>query len=70
MVLSLILLCGYSCTPLQSSLESLKSFGMKPVVLTSRPIVEIMMKHDDEMNYNIDHLTMLSMLLATYYILL
>jgi hypothetical protein len=37
------------------SFESLKSFGMKPVVLTSMPIVVLVMKLDYEMKYNVDH---------------
>jgi hypothetical protein len=34
------------------------------VVLTSRLSVALMMKLDNEMNYNVDHLTMFSMLLS------
>jgi hypothetical protein len=46
--------------------ESLKSLGTEPsVVLTSRLYVALMMELDDKMNYNVDHLTMLSMLIET-----
>jgi hypothetical protein len=37
------------------SFESPKSFGTKPVVLTSMPIVVLVMKLDYEMKYNVDH---------------
>ena len=52
------------------SFESLKSFGAKPFGCSSRPNVALMMKLDYKMNYNVDQLIMLSMLLETYYILL
>ena len=48
-------LCGYSCTLCTESFESLESFGMEPVVLSSIPIVVLMMILDYEMNYNADH---------------
>ena len=44
--------------------------GTLSVVLTSRPIVVLMRKLDDGMNYNVHHLIMPSMLLETYYVLL
>ena len=50
-------LCGYSCTTLQSLFESLKSLGTEPffVVLTSRPMVVLVMILEHEENYYIDN---------------
>ena len=50
MVVSLVLPYGYSYTPLQSFLESLKSFGVALVVLTSGPIAVWMMIHESDMD--------------------
>jgi hypothetical protein len=58
MVVSPIFLCGHSCTPLHS-LESLKSFGTEPVVLSSIPIVVLEMRLVYGTHYDIDHLIML-----------
>jgi hypothetical protein len=57
-VVSPVFPCGYSCTPLQS-LESLKSFGTKPVVLSSIPIIVLEMRLVYGTHYDIDHLIML-----------
>jgi hypothetical protein len=58
MVISPIFLYGHSCTSLQS-LESLKSFGTEPVVLSSIPIVVLEMRLVYGTHYDIDHLIML-----------
>jgi hypothetical protein len=47
--------CGYSCTLYAKSFESLKSFETELVVLSSIPILVLMMKLDYEMKYNVDH---------------
>jgi hypothetical protein len=58
--------CRYSCTPLQRSFRKPKVLRDETflVVLTSKLSVALMMKLDNEMNYNVDHLTMFSMLLS------
>ena len=50
---------GYSCTLCVESFESLKSFGMEPVVLSSIPIVVLEMRLVYGTHYDIDHLIML-----------
>ena len=53
--------CGYNCTPLQSVFLNLKSFRMEPlVVLTSTPIVVMMVTLDYEMSIMLITLIMLS----------
>ena len=51
MVASPVFSCEYSCTLCAESFESLKSFGIEPVVPSSIPIVVLMMKLDVDMNY-------------------
>ena len=55
MVVHPVLRVGTVVPSTQSLFESLKSFGTKPVVLSSIPIVVLMMIFDYEMNYNVDH---------------